>query len=136
MVLSGWDMSHGCVDGKTQNVTCNYSCLEAFKNATTLDCWDAINQLLLLHGAQTSQGAAAATQEGFFVLFFLQNKRKHGWPWGDGQAARVSALSADSWKSRLADRSAASGVRGPESDCKRLRWTQSCVNASANQDVN
>lgn len=56
-------MSHGRVDGKTQNVTRNYSWLEAFKNATTLDCWDAINQLLLLHGAQTSQGAAA-TQEG------------------------------------------------------------------------
>lgn len=64
-------MSHGRVDGKTQNVTRNYSWLAAFKNATTLDCGDAINQLLLLDGVQTSQGAAA-TQEGFF---FLQNKR-------------------------------------------------------------
>lgn len=58
-------MSHGRVDGKTQNVTRNYSWLAAFKNATTLHCGDAINQLLLLDGVQTSQGAAA-TQESFF----------------------------------------------------------------------
>lgn len=52
----------------------------------------------MLDAVQTPQGATA-TQEAFFGGFFV---------FGDGQVAQVSVLSADSGKSRLAGRSAAS----------------------------